>query len=186
MRAMPLPVASERQSLLEYLKFQQTAFFAVAYGLTNEQARCTPTASTLCIGGLIKHVTTMEYAWTQLVAAGLAQLDPQDPRSLLGMMADLTDQHIVHDDETLDSLLSAFEMQNAETLRVFSAADFDATVEVTPWVQAAYSDPCEWTVRWVVLHTIEELTRHAGHADIIRESIDGATMYQLLGALEGW
>jgi hypothetical protein len=40
-------------------------------------------------------------------------------------------------------------------------------------------------VRWVLLHIIEEFTRHAGHADIIRESIDGATMYELLFALEG-
>ena len=41
-------------------------------------------------------------------------------------------------------------------------------------------------MRWVALHLIEELTRHAGHADIIRESIDGATMYELMAGLEGW
>ena len=43
-----------------------------------------------------------------------------------------------------------------------------------------------WSVRWVILHVINELTRHSGHADIIRESIDGATMYELLAGLEGW
>ncbi len=59
-------------------------------------------------------------------------------------------------------------------------------MEVPPHVRAIYADPCEWTVRWVVLHIIEEMARHAGHADIIRESIDGATMYELLAALEGW
>jgi hypothetical protein len=41
-------------------------------------------------------------------------------------------------------------------------------------------------VRWVILHVINELARHSGHADIIRESIDGATMYELLAGLEGW
>jgi uncharacterized damage-inducible protein DinB len=182
MLAMPLPVAGERQGLLEYLKYQHTAFFAVSHGLTDEQARCTPTVSTLCIGGLIKHVTTMQYAWTQQVASGDPL--PDDPRSLVGMMADLADQQSVHDDESLDSLLAAYRAQNAETLRVFAEADLDGTIVVPDHIQALYEDP-HWTVRWALLHIIEEFTRHAGHADIIRESIDGATMYQLLAALEG-
>jgi uncharacterized damage-inducible protein DinB len=128
MLAMPLPVAGDRQSLLEYLKYQHTAFLAVSHGLTDERARCTPTASTLCIGALIKHVTTMQYAWTKHVASG--NLLPGDPRSLVGMMADLADQHTVHDDERLDGLLAAYRTQNAETLRVFTDADLDATIVV--------------------------------------------------------
>ena len=52
-----------------------------------------------------------------------------------------------------------------------------------PWFPKGIKD---WSVRWVILHVINELTRHSGHADIIRESIDGATMYELLAALEGW
>ena len=182
MLAMPLPVAGERQGLLEYLKYQHSAFLAVSHGLTDEQARCTPTVSALSIGGLIKHVTTMEYGWTQPVTS--EDLRPDDPRSLLGMMADLADPHTFHDDESLDSLLEAYKAQNAETLRVFAEADLDATIVVPDHIQALYEDP-HWTVRWVLLHIIEEFTRHAGHADIIRESIDGSTMYQLLAALEG-
>ena len=181
MLAMPLPVGGERQGLLEYLKYQHTAFLAVSHGLTDEQARCTPTVSALCIGGLIKHVTTMEYAWTLPVTSG--DLRPDDPRSLLGMMADLADQQIVQDDESLDRLLAAYRAQNAETLKVFTEADLDATIVVPDHIQALYEDP-HWTVRWVLLHIIEEFTRHAGHADIIRESIDGSTMYQLLFALD--
>ena len=99
------------------------------------------------------------------------------------MMADLADQHTFHDDESLDSLLAAYKAQNAETLRVFAQADLDATIAVPDHLQALYEDP-QWTVRWVLLHIIEELARHAGHADMIRESIDGATMYQLIAALE--
>jgi hypothetical protein len=130
-------------------------------------------------------VTTMEYAWTQQVAAP-ADLLPQDPRSLAGMMANLADQHEMRADDSLAELLTAFEEQNTKTLRVFAEADLDATVDVPDHIRAIYIDPGDWTVRWVVLHLIEELTRHAGHADIIRESIDGATMYELLAALEGW
>ena len=52
-----------------------------------------------------------------------------------------------------------------------------------PW----YPDDIDaWSVRWVLLHLIEEIARHAGHADIVRESIDGATMYALMAAAEGW
>ena len=52
-----------------------------------------------------------------------------------------------------------------------------------PW----FPDDIEaWSVRWVLLHLIEEIARHAGHADIVRESIDGATMYELMAAAEGW
>ena len=52
-----------------------------------------------------------------------------------------------------------------------------------PW----YPDDVEaWSVRWVLLHLIQETARHAGHADIVRESIDGATMYPLMAAVEGW
>lgn len=43
-----------------------------------------------------------------------------------------------------------------------------------------------WSVRWVWFHLIEELARHAGHADIIREAVDGATMYELVAGFEGW
>ena len=52
-----------------------------------------------------------------------------------------------------------------------------------PWFPA---DVQAWSVRWVLLHLVEETARHAGHADIIREAIDGATMYELIAAAEGW
>jgi hypothetical protein len=69
---------------------------------------------------------------------------------------------------------------------VFEEADLDAPVSVphdVPWFR---QDIDHWTVRWVTLHLVEELTRHAGHSDIIRESLDGATMYELMAGVEGW
>ena len=89
-------------------------------------------------------------------------------------------------DETLDGLLSAFEAQNAKSLQLVDTADLDAAVPVPhdiPWFP---KDLEAWSVRWVILHVINELARHAGHADIIRESIDGATMYELIAGLENW
>ena len=101
------------------------------------------------------------------------------------MIADYENKEQVHDDEGLADLLATYNAQNAETIRVFAEADLDATTEVPPHIQAMYPDSFDWTVRWVLLHIIEELARHAGQADIIRESIDGATMYELLFALDG-
>ena len=65
-------------------------------------------------------------------------------------------------------------------------ADLGAPVPVprdAPWFP---QDVDAWSVRWVAMHLVEELARHAGHADIVRESIDGATMYELVAAREGW
>ena len=92
----------------------------------------------------------------------------------------------MRDDETLEELLDKLRAQNAETLRIFAEADLDTPVPVphdVPWFP---QDIDYWKVRWVALHLVEELTRHAGHCDIIRESVDGATMYELMAGIEGW
>jgi Protein of unknown function (DUF664) len=127
----------------------------------------------------------MEYAWTLTLAAPSEPFPAEDSRSLVGMMADFENEEAIHDDENLADRLATFNAQNTETIRVFAEADLDVTTEVPPHIGKVYPDTCEWTVRWVSLHIIEEFARHAGQADIIRESIDGATMYELLFALEG-
>jgi uncharacterized damage-inducible protein DinB len=175
MPVIPTPVAGERESLLEYLRYHHSAFLAVADGLSDEQARSTPTVSTLSIGGLIKHVTVVEYAWTQQVAVA-PELLSNDPWSLVGMMSHREEQHVMREDENLAELLAAFEAQKAATLRVFSETDLNATIIVPEHVQQVCED-AHWTARWALLNINEELARHAGHADIIRESIDGATMF---------
>ena len=63
MQGMPPPAADERQTLIEFLRFNQNAFFAVAYGLTDEQARSRPSVSALSIGGLVKHATGVQHSW---------------------------------------------------------------------------------------------------------------------------
>ena len=151
MPGMPPPASGERQTLIEFLRFNQKSFFAHAYGLTDEQARSTPSVSALSVGGLIKHATGVQRGWMDRVEAA-PEFPPKDERPL----------------------------------RLFAEADWDTPVPVphdVPWFP---QDIDNWTVRWVALHLIEELTRHAGHADIIRESVDGATMYELMAAVEEW
>ena len=185
MPALASPVADERSALREYLAYHQSAFFAVAYGLTDEQARSSPTVSELSIGGLVKHVTAMQHNWMSRVAAA-PEAPPKDPRPFEEVAKDFGEQHVMRPDETLDGLLEKFKTENAASLHLVETADLDAKVPVPrdiPWFPKGVKD---WSVRWVILHVINELTRHSGHADIIRESIDGATMYELLAGLEGW
>ena len=185
MPALASPVADERSALREYLAYHQSAFFAVAYGLTDEQARMTPTVSALSIGGLVKHAAEMQRNWMARVAAA-PDAPPRDPRPFDQIAKNFADQHTMRADETLDGLLKTLEAENAKSLHLVETADLDAKVPVPqdiPWFPKGIKD---WSVRWVILHVINELTRHSGHADIIRESIDGATMYELLAGLEGW
>ena len=86
------------------------------------------------------------------------------------------EQHVMTDDDRLADLIAALTAQNAETLRVFSAVDLDATLVVPDHVHRVCAD-ADWTVRWALMNINEEMARHAGHADLIRESIDGATMF---------
>lgn len=185
MPALAAPVADERSALREFLAFHQSAYFAVSYGLTDDQARSTPSVSALSIGGLVKHATAMQRTWMARVAAAPGA-PPRDPRPFEEIAKEFGEQHVMRTDETLDGLLRAFEAQNAKSLRLVETADLDAAVPVPrdiPWFP---QNQKAWSVRWVILHVINELARHAGHADIIRETIDGATMYELIAARENW
>jgi uncharacterized damage-inducible protein DinB len=185
MPALAPPVSDERSALRAYLAYHQSAYFAVSYGLTDEQARSTPSVSALSIGGLVKHVTAMQRTWMERVAAAPG-LPPRDTRPFDEIAREFADQHVMRPDETLEGLLRAFEEQNAASLQLVETADLDTEVPVPrdiPWFPKNLE---AWSVRWVILHVINELARHAGHADIVRESIDGATMYELIAAREGW
>ncbi|OBG28989.1 DinB family protein [Mycobacterium sp. 852002-51057_SCH5723018] len=178
-------MTDERSALREYLAYHQSAYFAVSYGLTDEQARATPSASALSVGGLIKHATAMQRTWMARVAAA-PDAPPKDPRPFEEIAKQFGEQHVMRTDETLDGLLRAFEAQNAESLRLTETADLDAAVPVPQDIPWFPKNQEAWSVRWVILHVINELARHAGHADIVRETIDGATMYELIAAREGW
>lgn len=166
------PVADEREALLGYLAQQRYVLCLAAYGLTDDAARATPTVSGLCIGGLLKHVATTEQAWLRMVQGR----DPGVPAD-----ADLAP------DETLGDIIRLYEEVATETEEIVAGiSDLGQPVPVptdVPW----FPDDVEaWSVRWVLLHLIEETARHAGHADILRESLDGATALPLMAAAEGW
>ncbi len=176
MPAQVAPVADERAGLLSYLAQQRYVLRLTAYGLTDEQARATPTVSTLSVGGLIKHVAATERGWIDTVR--------QRPQSSVG---EYLENFRLGPDETLASVLDRYDVVASETEAVIaSIADLGQPVPVPKDVPWNPRDVDAWSVRWVLLHLIEETARHAGHADIVRESLDGATAFPLLAAAEGW
>jgi hypothetical protein len=127
----------------------------------------------------------MQRTWMDRVKAAPDSPAP-DHRTFEERVKTFEDEYSMRPDETLSDVVDAYAGQNAETLQLVESADLDAAVPVphdVPWFP---SDIDAWSVRWVFLHVINELARHAGHADIIRESIDGATMYELVAAVEHW
>jgi uncharacterized damage-inducible protein DinB len=175
------PVADEREALLGYLAQQRYVLRLTAYGLTDDQARQAPSASPLTIGGLIKHVASAERGWIDTVLGV-----PRKP--LEEASADYATDFVMGPDETLAQVLALYDDAAARTDAVVaSIPDLGQAVPVpfgrdAPWLPR---DVESWSVRWVLLHLIEETARHAGHADIVRESLDGATAFPLLAAAEG-
>src|SRR3954469_15038966 len=108
-------VGDERDALRVFLDYHQGGYFAIAYGLTDEQARSTPSVSALSIGGLIKHATGVQKGWMERVAAA-PDFPPPDPRPVEEQIAAYQDEYVMREDETLDQLLDGFRKQNAETL----------------------------------------------------------------------
>jgi uncharacterized damage-inducible protein DinB len=174
------PLNDERELLLAYIAQQRDGIRNAAYGLTDKQARLAPSASSLSIGGLIKHVADMEKGWIDMVL----QRDGGSPED---QESDYEDNFRLGPDETLADVLARYEEVAKETDAVVAGiADLGRAVPVPKGVPWFPDDVEAWSVRWVLLHLIEETARHAGHADIVRESIDGATMYELMAAAEGW
>ena len=160
----------EQADLLETLAKHRHFLRFTVRDLTDEQVALTPTASALCLGGLIKHVTAMEQGWVDFLLEGPAVMEfTGDPAQFEEHAA----QFRVRPGETLASILAEYERVTERTDDVIrSTDDFDRShpLPTAPWFEPG----AEWSTRRVFLHLIAETSQHAGHADIIRETIDGA------------
>jgi hypothetical protein len=145
-------------------------------GLDDDQARTRSTTSELTLGGLVKHVAANESEWADFVERGPADrpavdwdaIDWSDPPAFV---QEFRDGHRLLETETLAGVVARFEEVAARTDALLAAADLDRRwpLPEAPWFEAGAT----WSVRRVALHLIAETSQHAGHADIIRESIDG-------------
>jgi uncharacterized glyoxalase superfamily protein PhnB/uncharacterized damage-inducible protein DinB len=165
------PSNDERELLLNFLAQQRDGLRNAAYGLTETEARRHPSASALSVASLLRHAITTERSWISMILGGESANDQG---------FELTA------DDTVPSLLADYAEVADETARAIASVALDHPVPVPKGVPWFPDDVDAWSVRWVLLHLIEETARHAGHADIVRESIDGATCHALMAAVEGW
>src|SRR5512141_3211792 len=172
------PVPDETGAIAAFLAQQQDAFRALVFGLTPAQAASAPSASSLSLGGLVRHATAVQRTW--LAAAEAAPASPEQT----GGVEDYLDAFRFDADSSLDDLLAEFDQVSAAVLDGVRGLALDTPVPVpeAPWFPR---DVEAWTVRWVWWHLMEELARHAGHGDMILETVDGATMYALVAARDG-
>jgi uncharacterized damage-inducible protein DinB len=166
----------EREALLAFLDAQRSGLRRTVHGLTDEEAGLTPTAGALCLAGLIQHAAVVEANWAGILRRENHPTGPSEHAASFRP-----------GEATLEDLLAGYEKAAEDTDAAFLAlADLDQLAPVPPGVPWFPKDIDAWTARWVLVHLIEETARHAGHADIIRESIDGAQSLELLAAVEDW
>jgi uncharacterized damage-inducible protein DinB len=166
----PQTLTGERADLLESLGKHRFFLRLTARGLGDEQARQRTTASELTIGGLIKHVSYVERGWARFIVEGPAGLpSAEDPEAL----AAHADSFQLGEHETLAGALAAYDEVAAvtdELVRTLPDLDASQPLPPAPW----FAPGARWSARRVLLHVIAETAQHAGHADIVREALDGA------------
>jgi uncharacterized damage-inducible protein DinB len=161
-------LTGERADLLETLRQHRWFLTHTAQGLTDEQAASSPTVSSLSIGGLIKHVTKVEESWVRFIEHGTEAM-AFDPESM--------DQESheagfrMEPGETLAGIIARYHEVAAYTDRLVETVDLDLShpLPAAPW----FPEGKTWSARRVLVHIVAETSQHAGHADIIRETIDG-------------
>ena len=161
-------LTDERADLLETLGRHRDFLRYAVQGLTDEQARLRPTASELTLGGLIKHVTASERNWAAFAVGGPEAFPAFDESTY----ADWAAEFVMGPEETLEGLLAAHaEVARAtdDLVRTLPSLDVSHPLPEAPW----FTPGARWSVRRAFLHIVAETAQHAGHADILRETIDG-------------
>jgi uncharacterized damage-inducible protein DinB len=159
-RAEPPFVASERDMLGGWLDYHRATLLYKCDGLSEEQLKtrsCEP--STLTLLGLLRHMTEVEHGW-------FANFDGRRRPPIYYTDDRPDDDFDALDSADVDSVFAEFRAECDRARATYAAHDLDATF--TSQRGRVYS------MRWVVTHMIEEYARHNGHADLLRERIDGS------------
>ena len=164
----------ERADLLETLARHRYFLRFTVAGLTDEQASTRTTVSELTLSGLIKHVADMEKSWVDFIEQG--------PAAFATAAAEWNGTDVEQDwlarfrltpGQTLADILEEYAQVARRTERVIHDLpdlDVDHPLPEAPWVEPG----ARWSARRALLHLLAETSQHAGHADIIRETLDGA------------
>jgi hypothetical protein len=178
---------AEKADLLAELATARSFLINTTRALTDEQLGERPTVSALCLGGLIKHVASTEETWMRFVIEGPSSMSfdlPEGvtPEEFMAGTArqwpqwaiDRQNDFQMLPGETLAGILERYEQVAARTEHVIAGVpDLSST---QPLPDAPWSEPGGvQSVRRSLMHVIAETAQHAGHADILRETIDGQT-----------
>jgi hypothetical protein len=156
----------ERADLIESLRRHRSFLRFTVRGLTDEQAQRRPTVSALNLAGLIKHVAATEAGWARFAEGGAEAMNRNWGPDVQSRFWHLSPG------ETLAGVLADYEEVARRTDELIAALpdlDADHALPEAPWFEPG----ARWSARRVFLHVIAETAQHAGHADILRESIDG-------------
>jgi uncharacterized damage-inducible protein DinB len=157
-------LTGERADLIESLDRHRGFLRFAVRDLTDEQAAQRTTVSELCLATLIKHVAATEATWARFIEGG--------PETMGGDPEEWARQWRLEPGETLAGLLADYDAVARRTDElVATLPDLDAS---HPLPQAPWFEPgAHWSARRTLLHILAETSQHAGHADILREAIDG-------------
>ncbi|MFD3662009.1 DinB family protein [Streptomyces sp. NPDC058659] len=166
----------ERGALLNFIEAQRAAIRRSLLGLTEEQAASRPSVSELSLSGLLKHVAEVELNWLRL-----AQQRPNEKQRTqetwgegFRLVGDETIQEIVE-------FWAGVAKETEDFARAVPSLDDTFPLPEAPW----FPKDGRVSVRWMLLHLVQEAGRHAGHADVIRESLDGKGSFDLIAQEQG-
>ncbi|WP_278263769.1 DinB family protein [Nocardia sp. AG03] len=165
-------IDTERADILETLAKHRHFLRFTVRDLTDEQAGLRTTVSELCLGGLIKHVTAVEQNWATFIVEGAAAA-PDFESMTEEQIAQWGAVFQMRPGDTLAGILDAYAEVAAKTdqlVRDLPDLNLSHELPTAPWFEPG----TRWTARRTLMHIMTETAQHSGHADIIRESLDGA------------
>jgi uncharacterized damage-inducible protein DinB len=169
-RPEPPPNADETDTLLGFLEYQRMTLAWKCAGLDDTGLSVTVAASSMTLGGMLKHLAYVEDLW---FSRSLHGRDPWPPWDTVDWKADQDwDWHSAAED-TPEQLLTLWQDAVARSRSLVTEALADGGLERP--ARHTWPDGRAPSLRWILCHMIEEYARHNGHADLIRESIDGLT-----------
>ena len=167
-RVDPQLASDERTMLLEFLDFHRATLVQKVTGLTQAQLAARPVStSSLTLAGLVKHHALNEDTWFSRRFAGLPELEPW---ASAPFDADPDWEFTTAPAESPESLVVLYEAACERSRAAIAHSSFDDLS-----AEADRGGVEHFTLRWIVLHMIEETARHNGHVDLMREAIDGTT-----------
>ncbi len=161
-KAFNATLVNEKETLGAFLRFHQDTLLTKVDGLGEGELRKAMVASGVSLAGLLKHATYVHARWFEMCFRNDTPNDLPWP----------TDDWVADDAETIDVLVAKYKRHVDIARKIVEDSSLDDLNQ--GWSGGGW-EPGAYNLRWIVVHMIEELARHNGHADIIREQLDGTT-----------